>query len=352
MSFNYSQDMFDSTLDQTEDPMRAPQPLQAPSPVMNDSHQVFESILAEIEEPLPARQPLQAPSIVIDDSHEVFDSILDNLEKPLAGHQGSQPSSLLSNFIEEVKIRMSHPKKSPKPEIKSKVFESPSVEIPQNYHSLVQSALKINAKQISSLRYYKNLPSISEEIALCYLILLDLQIPKSHYWEHFALSLSRPGMFIQLLRHLPFYLESECDIDSLSKVQHVFQSIPKTSLKLESRFFEFQLLVNLMREIVSCIKIPEYTPKPVKKVKIPTSTKNKTAKKAEFFSEEEVLRSYDAGLLREVVEEQSKQVRILKGQLLKQQWEETRYLKEEKGREEQREMEREIDIKRNTVSFS
>lgn len=284
-------------------------------------------------------------------SGEMIDSTLDLSELPIPSPQPSQAPTLFSTFQEEVKTRLSSPKKSPKSQVKSRVFSQShqSYEIPANYQSLVEASFKLGAKQISTLRYYKDLPVVSEKIALCYLLLFGLQIPKSHYWEQFALNLSRPGMFIQLLRHLPFYLESQCEIESLSRIKHIFNSINKPDLKLESRYFELQLLLNLMKEVVSCIKIPDYAPKPVNKVRIPQSTKNKTSKKLEFFSEEEVLRSYDAELLKEAVEAQAKQVRILNGKLMKQQWDEKRYLKEEREREEQRDNEREIDIMRNTV---
>ena len=281
----------------------------------------------------------------------MIDSTLDLSEEPLPAPRPSQPPTLFFSFQEEVKTRLSSPKKSPKNQVQSKVFSqgNGSYEIPSNYQSLVEASFKLGAKQISTLRYYKDLPVVSEKIALCYLLLFDLHVPKSHYWEQFALNLSRPGVFIQLLRHLPFYLESQCEIESLSKIKHIFNSISKSELKLESRYFELQLLLNLMKEVVSCIKIPDYTPKPINKVKIPQSTKNKSSKKLEFFSEEEVLRSHDAELLKEAVESQAKQVRILNGKLIKQQWDEKRYLKEEREREDQRNAERELGIMRNTV---
>lgn len=261
----------------------------------------------------------------------------------------SSPPSKFSKFMEEVKERVSSPKKTPNSKARSKIFDHLNQSIPDSYESLFESTHKITAKHISQLRYYKELPKTSENIALCFLLLLDLPVPKSHYWEQFVLFLTRPGMFLQLLRHLPFYLETGCCPKNLAKVAQVFNKIPAKELKLDPKFFELQLLLNVLKETLASIKIPEIPEQVSRKIKIPLSTKAKTSKVSEFLNETDVLKSYDAGVLQSAVETEAKQLRVLKGKLSKEEWNEKRWQKNEEKMEQLRDNEREIDILRNTV---
>jgi len=156
-------------------------------------------------------------------------------------------------------------------------------------------------------------------------------------------------MFLQLLRHLPIYLELGCNQEALAKIFKIYSKVPKKELNLDPRFFELQLLLNILQETLAAVRIPEIPDTPTRKVKIPSSAKARTLKSQGFFNENEVLNSYDARVLEGAIESEAKQLRVLKGKLSKEEWNEKRWLKNEEKMEVQRETEREIDIQRNTV---
>lgn len=282
------------------------------------------------EEPLPVPIPIPSPITI---------------PCPLS------PSSKLNTFIQQVENRLSTPKNQKIVQPRSKIFDHQNHSIPDNYKNLIESTHKITARHISQLRYYKETPKISESIALCFLLLIDLPIPKSHYWEQFVLFLARPGMFLQLLRHLPIYLELGCNQEALSKILKIYSKIPKKELNLDPRFFELQLLLNILQETLAAVEIPEIPETPSRKVKVPSSAKARTLKSQDFFNEKEVLNSYDTRVLEGAIEREEKQLRVLKGKLSKEEWNEKRWLKHEEKMEIQRETEREIDIQKNTVSL-
>ena len=256
-------------------------------------------------------------------SSNLINSALDLSQAPLPAPQPSARPALFSSSASNLKIYSPSPQAFPKAELSQPGLQT-SFNLPACSRGFTQKALK----HLSALRSSNDLPAISEKIALCYLLLFDIKVAKSHYWKQFTVNLPRPGMLIQLLVTCRYIYNPKLT-SSLYQNQANLQINAQVELRLDSWHFELQLLLNLMQEI-SCISVPESTPKRKTKVKIPQSGKSKSSGKAGLLSADQVLSSLNAELIKEAIESQAKELRTLKGKLTNQQWDERRHLKAEK----------------------
>ena len=274
-------------------------------------------------------------------------------EEPLPPPQPYQSSSKLDEFLKIVRSKISSPKKTLKKTVSSKVFQHFTSEVNDRYKSLNNAILKIGAKQISLIKYYRDLPPVAEDIALCFLLLFEVPVPKTHYWEKFAVFIAQPGVIIQKFRVLPMVLENNyLSPQLLSKIHEIFSRIPKNDLKVKGYFYELQLLIWILKEFLDLVEpIPE-EPKVFMPPHIPKTRRNTEAQSVDVSSipVHEILNSTDHQLLRTAVSQEKKLLVNLKSEATKMQWEENRFLKSEHLKESKREDEREIEIQKNTVS--
>ena len=212
----------------------------------------------------------------------------------------------------------------------------------------------IGAKQISQIKYYKNIPKVAEDIAYCYLILFNESIPKTHYWEKFIIFLAQPGTVIQKLRQLPVSLENNYfDPLIFAKINDIYSKIPKSDLKVESFYYELKLLIAIIKEILNIVEIPIEESKIVSPVRIPELKKPDISHLEYIMSmpAQDILQSNDSNLLKQAIAEEKKILIRLKGEFQREQYDEIRNLKYENLKEIKRDEVREIEIQKNTVRF-
>lgn len=278
--------------------------------------------------------------------------VLSEYEEPLPQPEPYQSSSKFEDFLSNLRKRVKSPKKDLKKTVSSKVFSHFHTEIIDKYQTLSQTTTKIGAKQISQIKYYKNLPKVAEEIALCYLYLFEITPPKSHYWEKFVIFLAQPGIVIQKLRNLPIVLENEqLDSGVFWKISEVFGKIPKNEQKVSDFYYELQILIEIIKEV---LKLVEIVPEPQKKplvAHIPKSRKTNSSEIPDISSivPSEILKKTDNHLIKAVLLQEKKGLIELKSQAQRLQWDEKRFLKSEFKSEEKREQGRELEIQKNTV---
>lgn len=277
----------------------------------------------------------------------------DFCEEPLKPPEPTAYASRIDAFLEKMRLRISSPKKNANQAISSKVYQHLSPAVIDKYKSLNEVVQKIGVKQIHQLKYSKNLPKVSEDIALCYLFLFDIPVPKNRYWERFVSFLAQPGTVIQKFRQISRVLESNLiDPQCYAKISDILGKVPKNDLKLYHTFYELDLLVCLLKEVLEIVEIPELFSPTKKDFQIPTSRKKKVSESMDVtgMNSIDIIKSFDSGLLKHAISAEEKEVLSLKGQLLKKQWDEKRFLKQESFKEHKRDEQREIEIQKNTVS--
>lgn len=272
-------------------------------------------------------------------------------EEPLPAPQPYKPYSRIEEFLETLKHKINSPKKLKK-NVSSKVFEH--LKPQDRYLGLNQKIIKIGAKQILQIKYYRDLPKVANDIAICYIMLFDAPVPKAHAWEAFMVLIAQPGLVIQKLRLLPSYVD-EVDIDcyKLYRINEIFSKIPSAELKLEPCYYELQLLISILIEFLKLVHIPSNIPKNSSVAHIPTSKKPELNKTSDVINMpvDEILSSQDKLILKQAVSQEKKILLGLNSEISRAQWNEKRNLKVQELKELKEEEEREIELKKNTVNY-
>jgi hypothetical protein len=276
---------------------------------------------------------------------------VEDCEQPLPVPQPVVSPKRFDLFLETLRLRISSPKSKQKNTTRSKLYSFLESKPPERFKELTQFVEKIEVKQIAQLKYYKDLPTIAEPIALCYLHLFSMPIPKNRYWSSFLAFLAQPGLVIQRFRQLPEVLDSKSfDLTALGKVKEILEKIPKAELKLGRNLTELQMLIDLLRKILQIVVVPELPQKSRSMAHIPQSRLMKTAiVNFEEMEDGALSRCTDDNTLKAAIDQEHKTVKILNGKLSKEIWNEKRFLRKENEKELQRDEVRELEIQKNTV---
>ena len=108
------------------------------------------------------------------------DRLNETCEEPLPPPQPYKAPTRIETFLEELRVKINNPKKM-KNNASSKLLQHFQVEEKEKFGKLNEAIMRIGAKQISLIKYYKDLPKVAEDIGLCYLLLFNIPVPKSHY---------------------------------------------------------------------------------------------------------------------------------------------------------------------------
>lgn len=256
----------------------------------------------------------------------------------------------LQQLAAEFNISLDKPNKA-----KSKVKENLHKPLVDESHFLGNTIKELNVKKIKNLKNIKNTSRSVELLGVCFLVLLDKEVPPKP-WEEFQKAVAQPGLVVQKLRNLPQDLEQrKVPCENLFKISKVLSSVDVQELNQASYKAECYLLLQLFQETVeywnyfydksqlsqSSIKIPTLE-KPQPKKPLKTLPKQTIRPRTAYHKHEDNSDSFDLKLIDKYIELQKKQNRELRQQKNLAKWQIERECKREMKAEAKREEEKEL----------
>lgn len=156
----------------------------------------------------------------------------------------------LNEFRKELSSNMpiDKPKKSDK-KVQSRLLSHLKPEIKEDKQELNKAINRITVKDIRDIKTITNPNASTEILGILYLILFKNQIPRFHPWEAFVNSIAQPGLVVQKLRALPFWIDSkEISDDAMFQIKQISSTIAYYEIK-ESKVMTllYEIIVELTK---------------------------------------------------------------------------------------------------------